>query len=414
MVAKICRQTKKNTITTIINQPPATPTYQLTDGMIIADFYVPYMCCSDCLPIAYILPAPPANTPLQVSQSDPVCDQQGKNFTVTLTVTGGVPPYSYTFNNATIAANQILLASGSPDTDVVIKDHSNQSITTSIKSHQCVQPCTLPCKGLSENCKYILWLPKPKDALKDTIAHTTQKAVLTLTDENGVNTQIDLLKLFISIIDNAKITETNFDAILAKLVDGINAQVKGKAPNFLGNDKPMFTYDADSAGKFQNLTLDIERFTCQTVQLEIVVSISFPGRNQPAFVVFATYTTNGVTIQVNSDQQNFEFKVPKFDCTSIDKCAGTSNKLCTDQLQIKEISAARDAAGALNFTFKTAPAAPTFDTYFWYFHFGTPMFSTSVTPVISVQTVNPFFVRVIGINSKTGCYSILEQTLNLG
>ncbi len=404
---------KKNQITTIINQPPGNPTYQLSDGMIIADFYVPYMCCSDCLPIAYILPEPAATAPLQVSQSDPVCDGEGKNFTVTLTVTGGTPPYSYTVNNAAASNNQITLASGSPDTDVSIKDKSNQIITTTIKSHQCPQPCNLPCNGLAENCKYILWLPKPKDALKDAIKHTTRKALLTLTDEKGADTQIDLTAVFQSIIDKAKITEKTFDAILAKLVDAINSEVKGKAPHFLGDDKPMFTYDVNTPTKFQNLTLDIERFSCHNLKLEIEASIAFTTQNQFKFDVVATYDNNGVLIQLKSEQQNFEYTVPKFDCSSIDKCAGTENKVCKDKVQIKEINAVRAAAGNLSFTFKTAPADPMFDTYFWYFHFGNPLFSTNSTPVISVQTLTPFFVRVIGINSKTGCYAILEQTLNL-
>lgn len=404
---------KKNQITTIINQPPGNPTYQLTNGMVIADFYVPYMCCSDCLPIAYILPEPPATAPLQVSQGDPVCDQQGKNFTVTLTVAGGTPPYSYTVNNAA-ANNKITLASGSPDTDVIIKDSSNQSITATIKSHQCPQPCNLPCNGLSENCKYILWMPKPKDALKDVIKHITRRALLTLTDDKGADTQIDLTAIFQNIIDKAKITEKTFDGIMTKVVDAINKEVSGKAPDFLGNNKPMFTYDAEAPAKFQNLTLDIERFTCHNIKLEIEASFTFTTQNQLRLDVFVTYDNNGVYIQVKSEQQNFEFKVPKFDCISIDKCAGTENKLCKDKVQIKEINAARDATGNLSFTFKTAPGAPMFDTYFWYFHFGNPIFSTNGVPVIAVQTLNPFFVRVIGINSKSGCYAILEQTLNLG
>jgi hypothetical protein len=403
---------KKGHLTTIINQPPANPTYQLKDGIIIADFYVPYMCCSDCLPIAYILTEPPATTPLQVSQSDPVCDQEGKNFTVTLTVTGGTPPYSFTVNNAAAPNNQITLASGSPDTDVLIKDNSNQSITATIKSHQCTQPCNLPCKGLSENCKYILWMPKPKDELKDAVKHITRRALLTLTDDKGADTQIDLTAIFKGIIDKAKITEKNFDGILAKVVDAINKEVKGKAPDFLGDDKPMFTYDAETPAKFQNLTVDIERFTCHNIKLEIEASFTFTTQNQLRFDVLATYDNNGVWIQLKSEQQNFEFKVPKFDCTSIDKCAGTQNKLCKDKVQIKEINAARDADGNLSFTFKTVPAAPMFDTYFWYFHFGNPIFSTNAAPVIKVQTLNPLFVRVIGINSKSGCYAILEQTLN--
>jgi len=58
---------KRNQISVIINQPPASTTgFELADGMVIADFYIPYICCSDCPPVAYLLPAtqpPPDNKP---------------------------------------------------------------------------------------------------------------------------------------------------------------------------------------------------------------------------------------------------------------------------------------------------------------------------------------------------------------
>jgi hypothetical protein len=47
---------KKIKIRTIINEPPPRPHYNLKDGHVIADFFIPYLCCSDCPPIAYILP----------------------------------------------------------------------------------------------------------------------------------------------------------------------------------------------------------------------------------------------------------------------------------------------------------------------------------------------------------------------
>ena len=36
---------------------PAQKVFPITDGVVIADFYVPYLCCSDCSPVAYILPS---------------------------------------------------------------------------------------------------------------------------------------------------------------------------------------------------------------------------------------------------------------------------------------------------------------------------------------------------------------------
>jgi len=408
---------KKTQITTIINQPPATPTYQLTDGAVIADFYVPYLCCSDCPPIAYILP--PAPAALQVSQTDPECDQEEKNFTVTLTVSGGTPPYTYTINNAPVASNVITLPSGSPDTVVTITDAAKQTATATIKSHTCIPPCNLPCQGLAENCKYILWLSKPplpgNQPAAETVTHTTRSAVLTLTDENGANTQIPLTDLFKGVLDPNKLTVVNFDGALIKLFAEVSALVKSKAPAFIGLDKPMFTYDAELTGNIQNQTLDIERFTCHGLKLEVEATVTFSDQEQTLLVITAIYDNNGVTLRVQGRASSFEGAIPKFDCAQIDKCAGTSKKSCPNPLIIKELNVNRDPTGNIRYTFKTLPAQPVFDKYFWYFHFGDPLYSIAPSPTVTMTAgQRSVLVRVLGIDSNTGCYSILEQTVNLG
>jgi hypothetical protein len=50
---------KRKEITEILDREPKPKQFELTNGMVIADFYIPYMCCSDCPPIAYILPEKP-------------------------------------------------------------------------------------------------------------------------------------------------------------------------------------------------------------------------------------------------------------------------------------------------------------------------------------------------------------------
>lgn len=51
----------KTEIIKILNPPPPVSNkFKLADGVVIADFYIPYMCCSDCGPIAYVLPGEPA------------------------------------------------------------------------------------------------------------------------------------------------------------------------------------------------------------------------------------------------------------------------------------------------------------------------------------------------------------------
>lgn len=63
----------------------------LAPGTVIADFYLPYLCCSDCAPVQFVLPKePPTFSWEQVGCTTP-------NFTgdIRITPSGGTPPYDY-------------------------------------------------------------------------------------------------------------------------------------------------------------------------------------------------------------------------------------------------------------------------------------------------------------------------------
>lgn len=74
------------------NMPDRFP--ELAVGAVIADFYLPYLCCSDCHPVQFVLPkAPPTFSWEQVGCTDP-------NFggAIRIEASGGVPPYEVTTN----------------------------------------------------------------------------------------------------------------------------------------------------------------------------------------------------------------------------------------------------------------------------------------------------------------------------
>ena len=83
---------KRKQITDIINQEARPVQFVLTDGMVIADFYIPYMCCSDCPPIAYILPPPvqEAEAPTIKIDKNSFCSDDEAGYPVIVSPTGGV------------------------------------------------------------------------------------------------------------------------------------------------------------------------------------------------------------------------------------------------------------------------------------------------------------------------------------
>jgi hypothetical protein len=84
---------KRKEITDIIDKEPRRPHFKLTDGMVIADFYIPYICCSDCPPVAYILPEKPeepTEDPTIKVDKNVFCSDNNKPFPVSVTPKGGV------------------------------------------------------------------------------------------------------------------------------------------------------------------------------------------------------------------------------------------------------------------------------------------------------------------------------------
>ncbi|WP_129126118.1 hypothetical protein [Geomonas oryzae] len=62
---------------------------ELEDGTVIADFYLPYLCCSDCAPVQFVLPTPPLTFTVQTG-----CTNANNQAEVTIAPDGGTAPYS--------------------------------------------------------------------------------------------------------------------------------------------------------------------------------------------------------------------------------------------------------------------------------------------------------------------------------
>ncbi len=90
---------------------------ELTDGTIIADFFLPYLCCSDCSPVQFSLPAIPPTFTFEVG-----CTNANNQAEVTITPAGGVAPYSVKVDGADFVPDtgKVLLFAG--DHELIIRD----------------------------------------------------------------------------------------------------------------------------------------------------------------------------------------------------------------------------------------------------------------------------------------------------
>jgi hypothetical protein len=77
---------KRAVLTGIINEVPVERRYDIPNGAVIADFYVPYICCSDCPPVAYILSEP---VTLSIDPKE-FCKGDKQKYPVSMSPEGGV------------------------------------------------------------------------------------------------------------------------------------------------------------------------------------------------------------------------------------------------------------------------------------------------------------------------------------
>ena len=87
--------TSKTPIVTALNPPVVGTRRGLIEGAVIADFYIPYLCCSDCAPVAYIMPEPRPVKPTKpvqqptIKSAGPFCSNDSDTQQLTGTPTGG-------------------------------------------------------------------------------------------------------------------------------------------------------------------------------------------------------------------------------------------------------------------------------------------------------------------------------------
>ncbi|HZK95118.1 MAG TPA: hypothetical protein VFC67_12995 [Prolixibacteraceae bacterium] len=82
---------------------------EFADGTVIADFYLPYICCSDCSPIQYVMAKDPLNFSVNIG-----CNNSDKGAKVIVTPWGGTAPYKIKINEQDFKdqAAELLLTTG--------------------------------------------------------------------------------------------------------------------------------------------------------------------------------------------------------------------------------------------------------------------------------------------------------------
>ncbi|QJB38549.1 hypothetical protein HF324_12020 [Chitinophaga oryzae] len=352
----------------------------ISEGIVFADFYLPYQCCGDGTTVQYTINESTQPLGVDITGSECKDGQQVVHFLVT----GGTPPYKAN-NNSVNSRFDLQFGSNQPGT-VVVTDSKGGSVTVQVPAKTCEPPCDLPCKGLVTRCLYPVWMVLPEQKVFPAKLIRLEVAYLTITDENGM---ILMDEQFVKDITDylqqtGGIKNANYHDFMKAVTEIINKRIDKVAKGSLKIE--YVVKDAKLSGQFM-----ITSFPCQSFDLRIRMDID-------GYYYDYRYTKTGVDAQLAIRNQNsYQTRMPKYGCSIDDQCKGVNiQKPCTnDSLEIKRETD--------TFYFVTGD----YKAIYWIAEGGIPGFGTGSEFHLDSVDLLPEKIRAIAID-KNGCWAYAE------
>ena len=367
---------------------------------VIADFYLPYRCCSDCSPGQVVIMPPeqqpddPVPTP-EIKETENGC--KGNTYVFGFEISEGTGPYKVFVDNvleSTTNQSTVIIQgfSGLGQHTVHIEDNNGQM--SNILFMNVVSCCDFPCDGNMLDCEYF-FIPRPKQDKSDKYEVRLNTIFFNGTDMDGKPLQKDKSNINEPLL-NGGVNQENYPEFAKALLEKLQALL---GADELPQELIQLTYE-EKDQDFESIR--IRRWECHEFAVEIAIKIN----DDPVF--FIRFDSAGTTVSAENEQ----YFIPKFNCIRVNQCADSSEELCKQKPEVKDIN--YEKLTATSGRLMTSP--PNLGAQFLWLINGKsvePEVSNLVQPVIT----HPRDTRVIEVQVfvfSKGCLTHLRKTVPLG
>ncbi len=315
----------------------------IPDGKVIADFYLPYLCCSDCCGGQVIVlppdqpPAEPKDAPV-IREEEGKCDENG-NYLAPVVIEKGEPPFRVfkdgVIENPALNATGFVLSYPSATTSRVKVTDKNglESNELIINARSC---CDLPCDGNMLTCEY--YFPG-REAEDKKVIVIVEDIYFEGSDLTKKPVSIDLKNLKFMLL-NAEVKSGELKQFREAFADKISEVLKV-------HNVPEGVWSFKSSDNDKEMSaVYISYFECHKFSLRVRVLIN--GENEEFELI---YNTDGVTQLVKGIPPVF---IPKFNCVRENRCAGTVVRFCESGVEIRGIAMQKHENFVLSFNVQPA------------------------------------------------------------
>jgi hypothetical protein len=347
--------------------------------------------------------------PRAIVLSEPQFACRDSKYTVTVTISGGTPPY--TVGDQTIAENGAFTSAAvesGTSVSVEVVDSAGCSARGEF-THTCPPACTLPCSGIALRRGYRMWLPEA-DPNNPYEKYNLDDVVFSV--ESALGSSVDLSNAVRGVI-KATAARLAAGVPFQKTVDGWCAQINqlvANEPTLNEAGKASWlTLSYESAGAGRLGILWIEYFECLNFDIRIASSF-IRGRSSES--LRQSYVPAGTTILVNDR----EVTVPASDGVRIDKCRPEEpiQELCPREPRVAlEIAVTSRQGTTVELEVREAPRSREFQ-FFWEVQGATPPMGNGRKFTTTFPAGIPALVVVVTAFSKEGCSATQSTRIPVG
>ena len=450
---------------------------ELADGTVIADFYLPYLVCSDCCAVQYVLPKLPPTFSVQMG-----CPNSDGFTPVTITPEGGLTPYEIKIDNQAyqLLGESALLQVGTHS--LTIRDA--ESAESAVQTVTVASPITFgePSFQCSEDLRTFtatisITGGTPPYKVNGTAitgsSFTTPStasgtgAIVIVTDSNQCSARIEVKHTCAQPCnlpcngialrrgyrfwlpkpeiekpyEDVRVENVNFtmeypqgntinlssdvqNILQNPSLDQLNGRFEELVSNWLNRTNELIsarTAQPESL-RFEHSPAEpgtlgllwIEHFECLPFNVQIHTTFKHRGNDLEENLT-VTYTPSSTHIQSSEKVNPWEVTIPAFDGISIDKCnlPNPPTNRCPDRLDLT-LSIAITKVGANMHNLSVTPSGPDF-VYLWEVQDGNPPLSNGASTTVTFDS-NASGLKRIQLTAFTpeGCRVVQTSQIDLG
>jgi hypothetical protein len=249
--------------------------------------------------------------PQPIRLSEPAFDCEDGRFVATMTITGGVGPYSVDGREIDGAEFTTQPTASGERVSVEVLDARGCSLETAF-THECPQPCNLPCEGIAVRRGHRFWLPDP-DPRRPYRAFSVDGVVFGVQTTDGRMIDLSDKVAAIVVAGPDELADGKFPETVRGWIDRINETIAG-VPELNDGSAQWLTlaWDPGQPGRFG--TLWIEHFDCLGFEIVFPMEISGEGFGHRLEIAYAA---EGDSLRIDDDPV---VKAPPYDGERFDKC----------------------------------------------------------------------------------------------